>query len=77
MLFPQACVVLKTPNLREVPTGPCCQLVVLMRLCPLMRWGAHGPMELASELLPVVYVDVVKHVLVHHVGLRETRESTG
>ena len=26
-------------------------------------------MELTSELLTVVYVDVVKHVLVHHVSL--------
>lgn len=36
-----------------------------------MLWGTHGPVELASELLPIIYVDVVKDVLVHHVSLWE------
>lgn len=35
-----------------------------------MLRGTHGPVELASELLAVVYVDVVEDVLVHHVSLR-------
>lgn len=34
-----------------------------------MLWRTHGPVQLAPELLPVVNVDVVKDVLMHHVGL--------
>lgn len=31
--------------------------------------GVHGPVELSSELMPVVHMDIIKDVLVHHVRL--------
>ena len=37
---------------------------------PLVLRGTHGPVQLAFELLAVVDVDVVKHILVHHVRLQ-------
>lgn len=52
----------------EIPTSSCWVVLVCRR--PLMRWRTHGPVELTSELLTVVYVDVVEHILVHDVSLR-------
>lgn len=53
----------------KLPTSPCSKLVILVCRRPLVLWRTHGPVELASELLTVIYVDVVKHILVHHISL--------
>lgn len=65
---------------RQPLTAPRGQLGVLVRWRLLLlllgrRRRAHGPVELPPELLPVVDVDVVEHVLMHHVRL--FREGVG
>lgn len=37
--------------------------------------GVHGPVELSSELLPVIHMDIIKDVLVHHVRLQGGRDQ--
>ncbi len=53
-----------------------CACVCVCVICGCSRTRAalsrrvHGPVQLASELQPVVHVDVVEHVLMQHICLR-------
>lgn len=48
-------------------SGTCARGGTLFRC---LRWRVHGPMQLSSELLSVIHVNVVKDVLMQHICLR-------
>ncbi len=66
----------------ECESGACVSLerVCVIRGCSRTRAAlsrrVHGPVQLPSELLPVVHVNVVEHVLMHHICLRREAETS-